>query len=144
MGLVNAAYMEQNLEIKGEKQGVVICPGPNIAFFDKEVSLSDMVKHIYGNTNILPDNYRPNMFINELKMYVDYLRKEITDSSLQITHSQTRKWNTFRKNLLEGIDYYHDLFTNSSYFRNELSVINLQLEEYKLQLIAIEIPQVEK
>lgn len=144
VGLVNAAYMEQNLEIKGEKQGVVICPGPNIAFFDKEVSLSDMVKHIYGNTNILPDNHRPNMFINELKMYVDYLRKEITDSSVQITHSQTRKWNTFRKNLLEGIDYYHDLFTNSSYFRNELSVINLQLEEYKLQLMAIEIPQVEK
>jgi hypothetical protein len=37
VGLVNAAYMEQDLEIKGRKQGVVICPGPNIAFFDKEV-----------------------------------------------------------------------------------------------------------
>ncbi|MGI9583135.1 hypothetical protein ACR1PO_18205 [Chryseobacterium sp. RRHN12] len=144
VGLVNAAYMEQNLEIKGEKQGVVICPGPNVAFFDKEVSLSDMVKHIYGNTNILPDNHRPNMFINELKMYVDYLRKEITDSAVQITHSQTRKWNTFRKNVLEGIEYYHNLFKNSSYFRNKLSVISLQLEEYKLQLMAIDIPQVEK
>ncbi|EFK34643.1 Uncharacterised protein [Chryseobacterium gleum] len=144
VGLVNAAYMEQNLEIKGEKQGVVICPGPNIAFFDKEVSLSDMVKHIYGNTNILPDNQRPNMFINELKMYVEYLRKEITDSSVQITHSQTKKWNTFRKNVLEGIKYYQELFKNSSHFRNGLSVINHQLQEYQLQLMAIEIPQVEK
>lgn len=36
VGLVNAAYMEQNLEIKGEKQGVVICPGPNIAFLIKK------------------------------------------------------------------------------------------------------------
>ncbi|WP_313000288.1 hypothetical protein [Chryseobacterium gleum] len=144
VGLVNAAYMEQNLEIKGEKQGVVICPGPNIAFFDKEVSLSDMVKHIYGNTNILTDNQRPNMFINELKMYVEYLRKEITDSSVQITHSQTKKWNTFRKNVLEGIKYYQELFKNSSHFRNGLSVINHQLQEYQLQLMAIEIPQVEK
>ncbi len=144
VGLVNAAYMEQNLEIKGEKQGVVICPGPNIAFFDKEVSLSDMVKHIYGNTNILPDNQRPNMFINELKMYVEYLRKEITDSTAKHTHSQTKKWNTFRKNVLEGIKYYQELFKNSSYFRNGLSAINHQLQEYQLQLMAIEIPQVEK
>ncbi|MGN7707704.1 hypothetical protein [Chryseobacterium sp. 22543] len=144
VGLVNAAYMEQNLEIKGEKQGVVICPGPNIAFFDKEVSLSEMVKHIYGNTNILSHTQRPNMFINELKMYVDYLRKEITESSVQITHAQTKKWNAFKKNILEGIEYYHDLFIGSSFFSNGLSTINLQLQEYKLQLTAIDVPQVEK
>lgn len=144
VGLVNAAYMEQNLEIKGEKQGVVICPGPNIAFFDKEVSLSEMVKHIYGNTNILSDNNRPNMFINELKMYIDYLKKEITDSTVQITASQSKKWNTFKKNVLEGIDYYNNLFTTSSFFSNRLQTINLQLQEYKLMLTAIEVPQVVK
>ncbi|WP_343680818.1 hypothetical protein [Chryseobacterium arthrosphaerae] len=143
VGLVNAAYMEQNLEIKGEKQGVVICPGPNIAFFDKEVSLSRMVQHIYGNANILSDNNRPNMFINELKMYVDYLRKEITDS-VQITHSQTKKWNAFKKNILDGIAYYQDLFKESSFFRNHWQVISLQLQHYQLELSAIEIPQVEK
>jgi len=144
VGLVNAAYMEHNMEIKGEKQGVVICPGPNIAFFDKEVSLSEMVKHIYGNTNILPDNQRPNMFINELKMYVDYLKKEITESSVQITHSQSKKWNTFKKNIFEGIEYYHHLFKESSFFKNGLENITLQLQEYKLMLAAIEVPQVEK
>jgi len=144
VGLVNAAYMEHNLQIKGEKQGVVICPGPNLAFFDKEVSLSDMVKHIYGNTNILPDNQRPNMFINELKMYVDYLKKEIANSSIQITHSQTKKWNAFKKNLLEGIEYYHNLFNTSCFFKSGLKAIGLQLQEYKLMLTAIEVPQVEK
>ncbi len=144
VGLVNSAYLEQNLEIKGEKQGVVICPGPNIAFFDKEVSLSEMVQHIYGNTNIISDSQRPNMFINELKMYVDYLKKEISESAVQTTHSQTKKWNSFRKNILEGIAYYHELFKASSYFSNGLSTLNLQLLEYRLQLTAIEIPQVEK
>lgn len=144
VGLVNAAYMEQNLEIKGEKQGVVICPGPNLAFFDKEVSLAEMIQHIYGNTNILPDNQRPNMFINELKMYVDYLKKEISDSSVQITNSQTRKWNTFKKNVLEGIEYYHHMFNTSNFFKNGLKTIELQLQEYKRVLTAIEIPQAEK
>lgn len=140
VGLVNSAYMEQGIEIKGEKQGVVICPGPNIAFFDKEVSLSEMVKHIYGNINILSDNERPNMFINELKMYVDYLKKEIKDPSIQITTSQTKKWNTFKKNILEGIEYYHQLFNTSTFFRQGLQTINLQLQEYKLMLNTLEIP----
>ena len=144
VGLVNAAYMEQGLEIKGEKQGVVICPGPNIAFFDKEVSLLEMVKHIYGNTNILSDIQRPNMFINELKMYVDYLKKEITDSSIQITQSQSKKWNAFKKNMLEGIEYYHNLFKTSSFFSQKSQTIDHQLQEYKHILIAIEIPQVGK
>lgn len=144
VGLVNSAYMEQGIEIKGEKQGVVICPGPNIAFFNKEVSLSEMVKHIYGNNNVLPGNERPNMFINELKMYIDYLKKEIRDSSIQVTASQAKKWNTFKKNILEGIEYYHQLFNTSTFFRQELQMINYQLQEYKLILNAVEIPHPEK
>lgn len=144
VGLVNAAYMEQGIEIKGEKQGVVICPGPNIAFFDKEVSLSEMVKHIYGNTNILPDNNRPNMFINELKMYVDYLKKEIANTTDQVTQSQTKKWNTFKKNMLAGIEYYHDLFNTTSFFKQGFQTINQQLQDYKVMLAAIEIPQAER
>ncbi|MDR6922620.1 MULTISPECIES: hypothetical protein [Chryseobacterium] len=144
VGLVNSAYMEQNIRIKGEKQGVVICPGPNLAFFDKEVSLSEMVQHIYGNANILPDKQRPNMFINELKMYVAYLKKEIENSSVTMTNAQTKKWNAFKKNMLEGIEYYSDLFKKTSFFKNTLDTINLQLQQHKLELTAIEIPQVEK
>ncbi|MDN3693159.1 hypothetical protein QWZ06_13120 [Chryseobacterium tructae] len=144
VGLVNAAYMEQGMEIKGEKQGVVICPGPNIAFFDKEVSLSEMVKHIYGNTNILPDNNRPNIFINELKMYVEYLKKEVENTSIQISQSQTKKWNAFKKNMLEGVEYYQNLFNTSTFFKQGLQTINHQLQEYKQMLVVLEIPQVEK
>jgi len=144
VGLVNAAYMEQDLEIKGEKQGVVICPGPNLAFFNKEVSLSQMVKHIYGKTNILPENNRPHMFINELKMYVAHFKKEISDFSDPITQSQHKKWNTFKENLLKGIQYYEDLFTGSVFFKKESGTVNAQLQKYKMMLLEIEIPQVEK
>ncbi|MDH6253841.1 hypothetical protein M2347_003568 [Chryseobacterium sp. H1D6B] len=144
VGLVNAAYMEQNIEIKGEKQGVVICPGPNLAFFDKEVSLSEMVQHIYGNTNIMSDNQRPNMFINELKIYIEHLKKEINSSFERTTHSQTKKWNTFKANLLNGISYYENLFKTSRFFEKGGETVCLQLEEYKLMLLNTEIPQISK
>jgi hypothetical protein len=144
VGLVNSAYLEHNIEIKGEKQGVVICPGPNLAYFDKEVSLLEMAQHIYGNTNILADNHRPNLFINELKMYVDHLKKEIKDSSVAVTLSQTKKWNVFKKNILEGIDYYENLFSTSRFFRDKTETIHLQLQKYKMIVSEIEIPQIEK
>jgi hypothetical protein len=143
VGLVNSAYMEQKLEIKGEKQGVVICPGPNLAFFDKEVSLSKMVKHIYGNDNILSYPNRPNMFINELKMYVDHLKKEINDFMGELTNSQVKKWKTFKENLLKGIDYYKSLFAAADFFKEDLFVGG-QLRQYQLKLLKIEIPKIEK
>ncbi|MEY8758918.1 hypothetical protein [Chryseobacterium tongliaoense] len=141
VGLVNSAYLEQGIEIKGEKQGVVICPGPNLAFFDKEVSLSEMVRHIYGNANILPGHYRPHMFINELKMYVDHLKKEIAGFSGKITNLQLKKWKTFRENLFDGINYYEELFSNSGFFKKDLNAITNQLEKYKSMLLHLEIPQ---
>ncbi len=141
VGLVNSAYMEQNLEIKGEKQGVVICPGPNLAFFDKEVSLSKMVQHIYGNSNVLSDSNRPNMFINELKLYVDYLKKEIGDFSETITNSQIKKWKTFKENLFNGIAYYEELLSVSDFFKADVHIMKEQLNNYRLLLGTIEIPE---
>lgn len=41
-GLANASYIENDIEVKGQQQGIVICPGPNLAYFDKVVSLAQM------------------------------------------------------------------------------------------------------
>ncbi|WP_111944961.1 hypothetical protein, partial [Chryseobacterium balustinum] len=144
VGLVNSAYLEQGIEIKGEKQGVVVCPGPNLAYFDKEVSLSEMIQHIYGNRNILPETERPNMFINELKMYVDHLRKEILDLSGELTNSQIKKWKAFKANLFEGIAYYETLFRTTSFFVNDKNKIQKQLEGFKINLDEIMIPELQK
>jgi hypothetical protein len=43
--------------------------------------------------------------------------------------------------MLEGIEYYQQLFATSSFFKQGLSTINNQLQEYKLMLNTIEIPQ---
>ena len=57
-----------------------VCPGPNLAYFSKIATLKEMTDHIYGRINLLNDTPRPNMFIKELGMYVDYLKKDITKS----------------------------------------------------------------
>lgn len=140
VGLVNAAYIENNLPVKGEKHGVVICPGPNLAYFDREISLSEMVRHIYGNTNVLSDQQRPNIFINELRLYVTHLQKEIDEFSGNLTTSQIKKWNAFKNNLLDGVKYYRNLFNESDFFKTNREVIMFQLEESESLILNIQIP----
>ncbi len=140
VGLVNAAYLENDIKIKGQQQGIVICPGPNLAYFNKEISLANMVKHIYGNANVMTDENRPNVFVKELKMYVDYLRNEISEYTNELSAGQIKKWNLFKTNLLAGIEYYEDLFSSTNFFKEESSKIKNQIEKYKSELIEIEIP----
>jgi len=134
IGLANAAYMENDITIKGQKQGVVICPGPNLAYFDQEVSLANMVQHIYGNANVMHETDRPNFFVKELKMYVDYFKNEIETFTDEISDKQVKKWNSFKSNINEGIEYYQNLFKNTSFFNNNLEKIKNQLDFYKTEI----------
>jgi hypothetical protein len=139
VGLANASYLENDMKIKGQAQGVVICPGPNMAYFDQEVSLSKMVRHIYGNDSVLTEMNRPNMFVKELKMYLDYLQNEIATVSAEITAGQIKKWNSFKKNLGEGIDYYQSLFSTAVSSENEKNQYLLSF--YKEELSSVKIPE---
>lgn len=141
VGLVNSSYLENELPVKGEKQGVVVCPGPNLAYFDKEVSLADMVQHIYGEKNVMPENGRPNLFVNELKMYVEYLKNEIEDFSENFTNAQVKKWKTFKSNLTEGVEYYERLFSETTFFNDNVKTIQTQLADYKSKITGLVIPE---
>lgn len=141
VGLANASYLENDMKIKGQAQGVVICPGPNMAYFDQEVSLSKMVQHIYGNASVLTVTNRPNMFVKELTMYIDYLKNEIKGVSEEITAGQIKKWNSFKNNLTEGITYYQSLFVPGVAAEKSNENIQSLLHFYKEELFGIKIPQ---
>jgi hypothetical protein len=143
VGLANASYLENDIKIKGQAQGVIICPGPNMAYFDKEVSLSKMVRHIYGNDDVLKNMQRPNMFVKELIMYIDYLKKEVLDFSNEVTTAQIKKLNAFKSNLLDGISYYEELFSSSNYFEKSKITIQHMLHFYKTEITDIKIPKLE-
>ncbi len=127
VGLANTSYIEKSLPMKGQQQGVLICPGPNMAYFDKEVSLVQMIQHIYGNESIMSHKERPHFFVKELKMYIDYLKNQIGAAVDFVTAAQTKKWNAFKRNLLDGIDYYQSMFDTIPFFQSMKQEINKQL-----------------
>lgn len=86
-----------------------ICPGPNIAYFSRTATLEEMVNHIYGRFNNLINPDRPHMFVQELKIYIDYLREEMEKFSLGLSTRKQKYLDDFRKNLCDGIEYYQQL-----------------------------------
>src|SRR5690606_14168470 len=126
VGLANASYLENGIEIKGQQQGVVICPGPNLAYFNKITSLSDMVQHNYGKKNLISVTNRSHVFIKELQMYVTHLQNAIKDAVDIMNTLQQKKWTAFKSNLLSGIDYYQDLFQQSTFFIDEKKQLQQQ------------------
>ncbi len=111
VGLGTSALLAYGLDTKTEGEGVSICPGPNMAYFSKKMGLSEMVDHIYGRTNVIKRTDRPNMFVKELYIYLDYLKERVVESSINVTDKQRKYLLTFASNLNEGITYYQKLFT---------------------------------
>ncbi len=112
MGLANGVLQIHHLQGKKDGSGVSICPGPNIAYFTKTVSLQTMVDHIYGRTNVMERSDRPNMFIKEFWLYLDYFLDKLTEATEPISVKQQKYFNSFRDNLQSGLQYYRTLFSN--------------------------------
>jgi hypothetical protein len=83
-----------------------------MAYFSGKHSLKAMVAHIYGKTNIIKRNDRPNMFIKELNMYIDYLKDKIDEQGEVMNKAQEKYFAKFSANLSEGINYYKEMFEN--------------------------------
>ncbi len=94
---------------KSKERAVAACPGPNLAYFSRIASLEEMVGHIYGRLDILGAGHRPNMFIQELGLYVEYLKKEVRKRLDSMTAKDRKYLDDFAANLKEGIAYYRSL-----------------------------------
>jgi len=108
-GLASPAYLKNGIIKPKESTAVAICPGPNIAYFSGKFSLDEMVSHIYGKLNLLNDLDRPNLFINELNLYVEYLKKDISKHLQEMSEKKAKYVSKFKEQLQVGIDYYKQL-----------------------------------
>jgi hypothetical protein len=108
-GLAASALIVNNITGTKQSMAVSVCPGPNLAYFSKIATLKEMIDHIYGRINLITHTNRPNMFIKELGLYIDYLQKKFDDSVANFTTQRQEYLNTFHKNLLEGVEYYKKL-----------------------------------
>ncbi|HEY0656202.1 MAG TPA: hypothetical protein VGD65_23875 [Chryseosolibacter sp.] len=125
IGLSNAAIVKYDLPPVKNLTAITICPGPNIAYFNKTVTLKEMTDHIYGRTNILGDQGRPHMFLKELQLNVKYLQEQAQELKPGDV-KQMKDVIDFGKQLLSGIDYYRglsDAALQQPNFREQLKTI---------------------
>ncbi len=79
-----------------------ICPGPNLAWFNKIYTLNEMVDHIYGRGISLVISERPHMFATEIELFVDYFEKQI--AHCRNTQKEIENLRVFKDNLEEGME----------------------------------------
>ncbi len=87
----------------------LVCPGPNIVDFSRTASLDEMVGHIYGRESIMTRTDRPHMFLREITIYTEYLRKQVGLFALHLCDSTLQYLQEFKDNLLAGVRYYAEL-----------------------------------
>ncbi len=135
VGLSEPAIITHNIDYKIKDMGVTVCPGPNMAYFDKKTSLEKMVGHIYGKFNIATEAYRPNMFVKELNLYIDYLKNQVDKVQDSIDKKQAKYFDKFAGNLQDGIAYYDNLLENAKCkFEASKEVIKSDLSKSKKHL----------
>lgn len=142
VGLSTSTLILNNMSTKKTGIGVSVCPGPNMAYFDKVMSLQNITDHIYGRDTMISRTDRPNIFVKELSLYSAYLQEKVDDVKTTFDKKQLRYLSKFKNNLEEGIRYYNHLFTThkQSFVEHKELILNaLQIEQNKLNLIGIEI-----
>jgi hypothetical protein len=140
VGLGTSALLVNDIDHKSEKEGVSICPGPNMAYFSKILSLKEITDHIYGRANYLSKKDRPNFLIKELTIYIDYLKNRIEETKGSITLKQEKYLTTFSENLDQGISYYENMFESmKGIFQNTKEAIFKELEENRIALRQLKI-----
>jgi hypothetical protein len=98
--LGNGALIALGL-VKEKNAPQSICPGPNLAWFNRIYTLQEMVDHIYGRIPSLVPAERPHMFAKEIVMYVDYFKKMVDDCSY--TPAELKNLEEYKSNLEKGM-----------------------------------------
>jgi len=140
VGLGTSTLIAKGLDTKREGKGVSVCPGPNMAYFSKQLSLKEMIQHIYGRANVITDQNRPNIFIKELNIYIDYLKNQFEETQNSMNKKQEQYLNKFANNLDDGISYYNNLFKSlKDKFNDSKSNILSELDNSKKRLQTLKV-----
>ena len=135
IGLSNPAAIKYEQPFLKNLNAVTICPGPNIAYFSKAVSLREMTDHIYGRTNIIKDKSRPHVFINELFIYINYLKEQLLTEPGNIDIKREKYFLSFHNQLMSGIKYYREMVQLCNGFTEQgIEDFNDHLDNAELEL----------
>ncbi len=129
--LANGALIE--MEEMRATQPVSVCPGPNIAYFDRLYTLREMTDHIYGRGVSLVPGSRPHMFSKDLLLYVDYferlVRRHVESGTPSLEYLRE-----FKENLETGMAYYGPFFAAGSFPGENLDSLSAEVIAQSLRL----------
>jgi len=106
---------------------VAVCPGPNIAWFDREYTLREMVDHIYGRGASLVPASRPHCLAKELEMVVDHFVGQVRATAPGDRKALDRLATT-EKNLQRGLAHYRQLVREGAYDGENLTSLARAVE----------------
>ena len=102
---------------------VAVCPGPNLAYFDRTYSLEEMVDQIYGRGASLTPADRPHMFAKELQLYLDHCGR-----------LEGKKAVAFRARLAEGMAHYRALCAGPAFPGENLESLRAALDAAQMSV----------
>jgi hypothetical protein len=113
-----------------------ICPGPNLAWFNRTYSLQEMVDHIYGRGPSLVPPHRPHVFAQELELYVDYYEKLVRNGNTGEGDARYRA--KFRQNLEESMAFLLQVADREPYEGENLASIPAHVAVQKTRLAKLD------
>jgi hypothetical protein len=119
--LANGALSALDIIKDGEALPKAVCPGPNIAYFNREYTLVEMVDHIYGRGESLVSSDRPHMFSQEVELYVTYFEKLL--STMEMNEAGKSYLKIFMENLENGIDFILSIAERKPYEGENLETV---------------------
>ena len=119
--LANGALSALDIIRGGDTVPKAVCPGPNIAYFNREYSLEEMVDHIYGRGESLVSSDRPHMFSQEVELYVTYFEKLL--DSMEMNEAGKSYLKVFVENLENGIDFILSIAEKKPYEGENLETV---------------------
>jgi hypothetical protein len=118
---------------KAENAPQAICPGPNIAWFNRSYSMQEMIDHIYGRVADLTPVERPHMFAKEVEMYGNWFALQVERFNGDKDYATWLK--TAAKNFDEGMDYCMEVAGTTPFPGENLASIlpRVEIEREKLK-----------
>ncbi|MEX1211946.1 MAG: hypothetical protein WEA36_03795 [Balneolaceae bacterium] len=116
-----------------------ICPGPNIAWFNRSYTLEEMMHHIDGSEPSLVPTNRPHMFANELRLTCDRLIQRMDEALYdeELKGEDERAWKELRayhQNLEASIQLILEIAESTPYGEENLLSIPETVERERRRL----------
>jgi hypothetical protein len=141
--LANSALMALGIA-KPASIPTVVCPGPNLAWFNRLYSLKEMIDHIYGRGKSLVASERPHMLAQEFVLSVDQFEQLV--AAFDGSSAEFKRLEGYKDNLEKEAESCGQIAGTSPYSGENLDsimpCIRLQLE--RLQRLWDEALQMKK